>query len=226
MMNTVDPARLNDVLEFLADYRSFQEEVPPQFISLYLQFLKELIGLDIMGTRLTDDRTLSAHLRSELREIFAEETMFAIGHSGGILEALERTNASDLCLDLAGSLFFNVTQMDAQQLKTLDLTRPDADFLIEYAMNTSMDCAIELADDADVDLRTLGQVAATADWLSRDYAGFMQAYINLYDHLDENNWISQRKVRENKITARVHQNYLALVDAFPRPQIRPERPEA
>lgn len=226
IMSSIDPARLNDVLEFLANYRSFQEDVPERFIGLYLQFLKKLIALNIMGTELADDRTLESHLRSELREIFAEDTTAAVGHSGGILETLDRLNAPELCLDLAGSLFFNFTQLEASELKALDLTRPNADFLVEYAMNTSMDCAVSLARREDVDLRTLGPVASTSAWLTRDYANFMQTYINLYDHLDQNNWISQRKVRENTTTARVHDNYLALVKAFPRPRLRPERPES
>lgn len=222
-LQSVTDAQLNDVMAFLSDYRTFQgSAVPDRFINLYLKFLREIVELNKMGSELSDRHTLKDQLRTELAEIMSDQTLAAVPFAGSLYENMSRFSAADLCIDNATTLFFGLNRQDDAALQAMLKAREDSISLVEYAMDSTMRCAVTLAQNDGADIRTLGLVAATAGWVSANRTDFLQSYIALYERLDALGWFTQNRTLTNPSAELVNDYYVAFFKAIPRPVTRPE----
>lgn len=218
----VDPARLNDVMEFLRDYRSFQgENVPPEFVRLYLRFLRELVALNILGAQLEDGRELRDQLRAELTVVFSDHTVIATAFATTLFNNLMKAGSPELCVELAQTLFFGLVRQN-DGVDAVAVARSDVRELVEHSMQSSYACAINIAQSEDPNRSNLvGQQQAAAEWLVRNQIGFVETYMALYDRLDQEGWFTKVRLKDVTRAANVSGYYDQMDALFPRPKARP-----
>ncbi|WP_137702183.1 hypothetical protein [Marimonas lutisalis] len=223
LMKSVAPGQFNDVLSFLSDYRTFQkEDVAPRFITLYLNFLRKVAELDINGVELTAGRRVRDQIRAELSEIYSDHSVLAIASAGGMLETLSKARLADICLPLAATLFHNLSQLPPEDLAAQQSLHPGTAGQLRFALIKAMDCAVNLAKEAGVDLNRQGPIRETVDWLYPDKADFMQTYMALYRAMENQGWFKQDLILTNSGAELANSYYQEHFRDFQRPRSRPD----
>ncbi|MEP1613168.1 MAG: hypothetical protein ABJL72_14745 [Roseobacter sp.] len=209
-LNKFEPSRINNVLQFLSEYRSSLGATPDdRFTRFYLDFLNIVVDLRVLGTPLTERLQLVDHLRSEFTEIYTKSSDVAFLSAGETFELLSSHSASDVCLSVATSLFSNISPATIQFIKRNGRGTNSAYNAMTFAMVKAMSCAVESAPVRDIG--QLGEIRSAAKYLISQNPQFVSAFTDLYDKLDSEGVFLRRDQTGSSQTALVTSYYDELI---------------
>lgn len=210
-LNRFEPGRINNVLQFLTEYRASLGSSPDErFTRFYLEFLNIVVDLRILGTPLTERLQLVDHLRSEFTEIYTKNSGAAFLSAGATFDLLANHSASDVCISVATSLFSNISPETISFIKSGGRGPNSAYNAMTFAMLQAMSCAVELSPTSDIG--RLGEVGSAAAYLKRSNPQFVSAFVDLYDALDGEGIFLRRDQKGISQTALVTSYYDELID--------------